>query len=148
VRLANSASLALLDLGNFTDTVGSLRFSGPAQVAANAGRLTLNSGVTMDAGFFTAIITADLSLGSATRTFTIGQGFPGQALTVSGHVSGASGAGITKAGAGELVLSNSNTYSGTTQIQQGVLSVANDSALGSTAAGTVVNSGAALTVKN
>ncbi len=49
--------------------------------------------------------------------------------------------GITKAGAGTLTLSNSNTYSGATTISAGTLSVANTSNLGASAANLVFDGG-------
>ena len=53
-------------------------------------------------------------------------------------------AGLTKNGTGELRLSGNNTYSGNTVLGTAVTQVSNANALGSTAAGTIVNSGAQL----
>jgi len=72
----------------------------------------------------------------------------GQTLTLSGLIDG-SGA-LTKLGAGRLLLSNSNTYTGLTTISAGILQLgvaggATNTPLGTTAAGTVVSgTGAAL----
>jgi autotransporter-associated beta strand protein len=52
----------------------------------------------------------------------------GNTLTVGGAISGAGG--LTKIGAGTLVLSSASTYSGTTELQAGTLMIGNDSALG------------------
>lgn len=77
----------------------------------------------------------------------------GRALTIDGSgdttVSGvASGSGsITKSGSGTLTLSGVNSYSGLTTISTGVLNIQNASALGTTAAGTSVTSGAALQIQ-
>ncbi len=55
------------------------------------------------------------------------------------------GAGtVTKSGAGTLVLSGANTFTGTTTINAGVVNIQNATALGTTAAGTTVASGARL----
>ncbi len=56
--------------------------------------------------------------------------------------------GFTKAGNGTLVLSAANIYTGSTTISSGVLRVTNSSALGSTAAPTIVNSGAMLELRS
>lgn len=52
--------------------------------------------------------------------------------------------GLTKQGAGTLILSAANSYGGVTTISSGALNPQNSGALGSTTAGTVVSSGAAL----
>jgi fibronectin-binding autotransporter adhesin len=50
--------------------------------------------------------------------------------------------GLTKKGAGTLTISGTNTYSGSTNVNAGVLNVQNGNALGSTTVGTIVASGA------
>jgi autotransporter-associated beta strand protein len=62
--------------------------------------------------------------------------------TISGTVGTGSG-GITKNGTGTLILSGTNTYSGTTLVQEGVLSLQNSAGLGGLGT-TTVSSGAAL----
>ena len=52
--------------------------------------------------------------------------------------------GITKAGAGTLILSGANDYTGDTTVSAGVLQAAHNTALGTTAGNTSVSSGAAL----
>ena len=62
----------------------------------------------------------------------------GESTTFAGQIIGAgAGGGITKVGAGELTLTNTgaaSTYTGTTIIQQGILGVGANSALGATGA--------------
>jgi autotransporter-associated beta strand protein len=66
-------------------------------------------------------------------------------LTVSGTIGdGGAGYGITKIGAYPLVLSGANDYAGLTIVSNGVLNAQHASALGSTATGTLVVSGATL----
>jgi autotransporter-associated beta strand protein len=62
-------------------------------------------------------------------------------VTLSGSVSGST---MNMSGSGTLRLFGSNTYTGLTTISAGSLEVHNSSALGTTAAGTVVSSGGAL----
>ena len=55
---------------------------------------------------------------------------------------------LTKTGIGNVVLAGSNTYGGTTIVQQGTLVAQNPNALGSTSAGTVVNAGTTLELRS
>ncbi|MDZ7619023.1 MAG: autotransporter-associated beta strand repeat-containing protein, partial [Patescibacteria group bacterium] len=78
------------------------------------------------------------SSASTIRVNTLGAGKVAEiAATLEGD-------GIVKDGVGTLVLSGSNTYTGTTTVSAGVLSAQHNSALGSTGGGTVVSNGAAL----
>jgi fibronectin-binding autotransporter adhesin len=73
----------------------------------------------------------------------------GSQLTIGGVISETSGAKVfAKTGAGTIVLSGANTYTGSTLVAGGTLVVANNGALGTTAAGTTVNIGATLGVQN
>ena len=69
--------------------------------------------------------------------------------TMSGVLSGTAGANpnLKKNGAGVLILTGINTYSGTTQVTAGTLVAANADALGTTGANTTVSSGATLDVR-
>jgi autotransporter-associated beta strand protein len=58
-----------------------------------------------------------MNLGSATRTISVENTLD----TISGVISGAAGAGLTKSGAGTLTLSGTNTYSGDTTVNVGTL---------------------------
>jgi fibronectin-binding autotransporter adhesin len=69
----------------------------------------------------------------------------GSQLTISGRIgqSGTTGS-LTKIGSGTLVLAGDNTYTGTTEVQVGILEIKSAAALGATSAGTTVSSGATL----
>lgn len=76
-------------------------------------------------------------------------GVTGTQLTVSGVVGdGGGNFNLSKVGAGRLVLSNSNTYGGTTNVEAGTLVVTNNQALGLTTGGTLVTAGAILELQN
>jgi autotransporter-associated beta strand protein len=142
-----------LDLNNFNATTNGLTLGGGAAgsiatVTTGTGVLTLNNDVTYDAtnNPLGATITGKLDLGGATRKFIIGDSTNATAdLTVSAIVSGA--VGLTKTGVGTMVLSGANTYTGLTTVSSGVLNIQNANALGTTAAGTTVSSGAALQIQ-
>lgn len=63
-------------------------------------------------------------------------------LTVSGPING--GGGITKTGAGTLVLSGTNSFSGATAVSAGTLNIRTAGALGLNSSGTTVGNGAEL----
>src|SRR5262249_2363392 len=64
----------------------------------------------------------------------------------NGVISG--GFNLTKIGSDLLTLGGANTYTGLTNVSNGTLRITNGSALGATANGTTVASGAALDVRN
>jgi autotransporter-associated beta strand protein len=124
-----AAVTATLDLNGLNQTVPSLTFGGntttsAATVTTGAGTLTLSGDVTYSAtgNPLGATVSGLVSLGAANRTFTIGDSTSTSSdLTVSAVVSGAGG--VIKTGAGTLVLSGTNTFTGPVHIQQGTLSV-------------------------
>jgi fibronectin-binding autotransporter adhesin len=70
-------------------------------------------------------------------------------LTLNGVIAnGTTATGISKAGVGTLILGGANTYTGATSITGGILNIQNSSALGTalgtTATGTTISSGATL----
>ena len=71
----------------------------------------------------------------------------GGSMTLGGIVSGVADRHLVKIDTGTLILSNSNTYVGATTVSAGVLNIRHGNALGTTAGGTTVNSGAALEVQ-
>jgi autotransporter-associated beta strand protein len=63
----------------------------------------------------------------------------GQMLTLSGAISGVSGAGLSKSGDGTAVLSGANTFTGGVRIIGGTLQVTSDAALGAAPAAPAAN---------
>ncbi|HOX01975.1 MAG TPA: autotransporter-associated beta strand repeat-containing protein [Candidatus Paceibacterota bacterium] len=138
-------SSGLLDLGGFSDIVGDLVFRGGAVSNSSAGLLTLNGHVTVSSSSIArARIIGPVSL-VGTRSFTVDAtpNYPG--LEVNGEVRGG---GLAKLGAGAMLLSHSNSFTGIAQVRAGRLDVADAFALGATAGGTVVSNGAALILRD
>src|SRR5205814_693079 len=103
--------------------------------------ITLGAAQTFD----TANVGVTLVLGAVDTGSLLTLTVDGSGTTQLGGVVSSSG-GITKQGAGALVLAGANTYLGLTQVNQGLVSVTNNSGLGDASAGTTVVSGAALQV--
>ncbi len=155
-RINNNSAVTVyagtLSVANgLTETIGSLTLGGGA--SGTTAQVTLGTGSTLTLGGTVTynatnnpngatISGGTLGLG-ANRTFTIGDSSAATAdLTISSIISGSNN--LTKQGTGTLVLTNANTYTGTTTVSTGVLNIQNNTALGTTANGTSVTSGAAL----
>ncbi|HSI15467.1 MAG TPA: autotransporter-associated beta strand repeat-containing protein [Chthoniobacter sp.] len=119
----------------FTGTAVTVDVNG----AINAGNITFNSN-----NWNIGDLTSDGSLNlAAPSTITVTN--LADTATISAAI--ASG-GITKAGAGTLVLSGNNTYDGNVTVNVGALKVGSNTALGSTVGTTTVASGAAVILAN
>ncbi|TMQ31213.1 MAG: hypothetical protein E6K70_23025, partial [Planctomycetota bacterium] len=132
----NGAALDINGLG------GSLTITDPLTLAGTGinktGALRNVSG--------TNVLSGDVVL---TDNATIGVDAGASQLTMSGDITERvpGGFGITKAGPNRLVLSGFNRYTGAVEVQQGILSIQNDNALGTTDAGTMVDNGAVLEIQ-
>jgi len=117
-------------------TIGAALGAGNGIVESNAGTLTL-------AGTVRAV-------NSGNRTLQI-QGTSTGANTISGQIiDGTSIFSLNKQGTGTWIINsttNTNNYTGTTTVGQGVLNIRSSNALGATVAGTSVSSGAALEIQ-
>ncbi|WP_170984524.1 autotransporter outer membrane beta-barrel domain-containing protein [Rhodoligotrophos defluvii] len=134
----------------FVESGGTISFSGDGEMAGGSarhgeGRNGGTNGLGLGSGFYLH--------GTTGLTFTPGTG---QTITIAddiasdayapGHSSDDDPAGdgkdtgVTKTGAGRLVLGGNNTYVGGTRIQQGTLGITRDAALGhATSAVTISN---------
>lgn len=117
-------SSGLYNLADFNESIASLTLEG-GSVTTGTGLLTLGGNVTTLAASGEApIVTGLLSLGNATRTFTIADDpLLVDDLVVDAAISGGAGAGITKSGPGSMTLSNVNSYTGPTSVTAGTLKV-------------------------
>ncbi len=124
LNATTAGATALFDLNGFNQSILALTFGGnndtatsTNNVSTGAGTLTLGGNVTFSAtgNPLGSTLSGNVDLGSATRTFTIGDSTNAPIdLTVSANISGGIDKGLTKAGNGTLLLSGTNTFSGPT----------------------------------
>lgn len=135
----NNATLVYLGVGESTDRVLSMSVgsAGTGATVENDGSAALN---------FTSTGTLGVT-STGTKAWTF-QGTNGG--TIAGVIANGSATtlGVTKAQAGKWILSGTNSYNGLTSVTGGILNIQNSSALGTTAAGTTVSSGATLQIQN
>lgn len=141
-------------LNNVNQSIRSLTFGGTNATATSTnnaatggGTLTLGGNVTYDAtgNPLSSTLSGNLALGGSDRTFAIGDSSStASELTVSASVSGVGG--LVKSGAGALVLSGSNGFTGSTTVSSGTLMAAASGgpALGATSSVTVHEGGTLL----
>lgn len=142
-----NASIFSLFLNTATPAVAGI--SSSVVDSASGGLLTLGSGLQYQGGGAQqngpSTVSAALSLGAASRTFLVNDSaLTSTEVTLSGGVTGAAGAGLTKDGAGVLALSGAITYSGNTAVSAGTLSLgsvnsSNDASTVSVDSGAVLN---------
>ncbi|MGA0176985.1 MAG: autotransporter-associated beta strand repeat-containing protein [Chthoniobacterales bacterium] len=113
--------------GGTTINAGTLSL-GAANVLANAGAVTVAGGTFNLGGFAETVGAVTLASGTITNGTLTGSSYAVQSGTVAAVLAG--GGSLTKTGAGEVALSGANTYTGTTSINGGILSLGNASALG------------------
>jgi autotransporter-associated beta strand protein len=162
-QIANTSTVKIegvLDLNGHIDTISSLVLGNDGLVTTGAGALTVVASVSKVVtvedydpynSIDTAIIEGHLNLSAASDPdngvfFDIGGNHSWQRLDLRATVSGPSGAKLRKRGLGVLELRGANTYSGLTLIEDGVLQISSDNALGSPTNATTVYPGATLQV--
>ncbi|MBI3358313.1 MAG: autotransporter-associated beta strand repeat-containing protein [Nitrospirae bacterium] len=137
-------SPGILNMNNFTDTIGALTMTGGTLTGPGTYTMGGNStnGITTNPSSVSSTISANVSLGSTNRPFTVNNGTASDDLLISGIIS--SSGIITKSGLGTLVLSGANTYTSATTINAGTIVAASNNALGTTGGATTVAAGATL----
>lgn len=121
----------------------------PVTLNADGYALTLNNsgggtGIAMSSGAGAATLNSVFILEGVTPTIT--NDSTTSDLTIGGEISGV--AGVTKAGAGKLVFTAANSYTGGTVINDGTLQVGDGGATGSVGAGAITGSGTATLAVN
>jgi autotransporter-associated beta strand protein len=160
-QIANTSTVSLgrlgtFNLNNFGETIGSLNMSG-GSVQLGGALLGLTGDVTAtSAGSGLTITPATISgsssalglgLLASTTTFTVNDGPAADDLVISVPILGVGT--LNKAGAGEMLWTAANVYSGQTNVNAGVLKITNAAGLGGSSGsgtGTVVASGATLDI--
>lgn len=131
VTFSTAAGSGTLDINGKSQTLGAqITIAGTSGVGtvtisdtAGGGVLKLGGNVVQNIDTTnTVAISADLDLNGATRTFTLNNS--SATVTVSSVIVNSTGtAGLTKSGAGTLILSGANTYNGGTVVNAGTLLV-------------------------
>ena len=139
-----SITSSAIGLGTFIVNGGTISSDGAtARDFYNPVTFTGNGTFGYSTNTGTLTFEAAAELGAATRTLTVNTSTTTEFSGVIGDDAGGD-YGITKAGAGTLILSGANDYTGDTTVSAGVLQAAHNTALGTTAGNTSVSSGAAL----
>ena len=161
ITLGNAAGpiTAVLDLNGHAQTLAGPTLYGTTSTATSqaiinigtggnltlAGNLTETVNATASNGFLGAFIQGGTLTMTAVRTFSIADSINAAAdLTVTSAIAG-TGGGITKTGAGNLVLAGVNTTTGANIVQVGTLTAGVNGALSSAGTWTVTATGAAVT---
>ncbi|GAB1487856.1 hypothetical protein MASR2M8_02970 [Opitutaceae bacterium] len=130
-----------------TNIAGGTLTLGASERLSNSTAVNVTSGATFNLAGFTE--TVGSIAGNANITLGAGSllaGGDNTSTTFSGVISGTGGT-LTKQGTGTMTLSGANTYTGLTTVSNGTLNIQNGSALGTSAAGTTVSSGATLALQ-
>ena len=134
----NTAGNVSVNMGGAAPSLNAITFNNTGSYTiAGASAITMAGTTPAITVTGTHTISAPVTLASSLGITT---GTAGDTLTIGGIISG-TGFGLTKSGAGALVLGGANTYSGATTLNAGTLSLGSSTALGS---GTLVITGGTL----
>jgi autotransporter-associated beta strand protein len=147
----STLALATYSFGNPTSLVLECNETAGSSITGTGGILTLGGNMTvnnLNTSQTGATISCPVILGTAVSTFAVSNDGPAENdLTINGPISGSYG--ITKTGAGSMLLNYVNQYTGITLINGGTIKLGaeggdNYSPLGTGSSGTTVNSGSTL----
>lgn len=146
---ASNNNISSLQLNSLTFTGSNYALTGNALIlgstTSGSGFITVNSGAANNSAAF------DITLGGAAgnqQFFTVNSG---EALTLSGQLSGSTGVELTKQGVGTLILTGNNSgFTGpfTLDSSGGIVQIQNASALGATTLAATVGTNSQLQVNN
>ncbi len=134
---AINGDFATLSTGGFAGAVDYLSVN--TRKSADSRQYLASYGLTWTAG--NSLAHGTFTLANATDRFTVGAALADQAANAA---TGWNGRTLTKAGAGTLVLSGANPYSGGTRVTGGALEVERDANLGAAAGGLALEGGGML----
>ncbi|GEM_PF-2106924 len=101
------------------NSAGSIPATEPINLAGSGTKLDISFATgTVTIGDLTGVATSSVTLGSSTLAF--GTGTP--TVTYPGNISGTLGS-LIKQGGGKVILSGTNTYTGTTTVSNGILQI-------------------------
>lgn len=132
-----NGDFARISAGGFAGAVDYLSVN--TRKSADSRQYLASYGLTWTAG--NSLAHGSFTLANATDRFTVGAALADQAANAA---TGWNGRTLTKAGAGTLVLSGANTYSGGTRVTGGALEVERDANLGAAAGGLALEGGGML----
>ncbi len=139
-----------VNLTNNTERFSSITFNGGQIDSGPFGICTLGSPFNTNASYLTvnaantpATINGFLQLAGGAARITVANGVADPDLLINAGVVGGAPQ-IIKQGPGTMRLAGVGTYTGDTLVNEGILDVANNAALGSVNFGTIVNAGASL----
>ncbi len=125
-------------------TIGSLFLDGDnITIDTDGFELRITSGTILDSGDDN-VIGGSGTVTSAANSFNVTTFDASSTTTINAIISAAGTGGVTKSGNGTLVLGGNNGFTGLASVNEGVLRITHDSALGDATGSTVVRDGATL----
>jgi autotransporter-associated beta strand protein len=146
-QIADTASVDIqsggtLDLNNYNETIGTNLSLYESTITTGSGILTLSPNCTVVVvGTSQSYISGNVNMGSGNCTMDVEGGWLDIAASLSGT------ANLILSGPRDLELLSSNSYSGSTIVLNGDLTVKNPWALGTTSSGTIVSNQGSLLIE-